>query len=323
MNEPLIPSTVVVSRFPVSSELFRTPVVLLTQASVLDDLTDLSLTLETLLRQPGVEPKNVIVFYNHSCCSPTRHLVDLFGFMSIAYSDSQEGDGTFDQLKDSLMTAQLLFPEANQLILLESHLILAPDFLPFFGQMIPVLSDPASGVQAVTAWNENGFEETAADAGLVWRAHSADYPPRFAVLIKRLQSFDGFTSHSSGGVSWSFQRRSSVPFIDERTGAADVLFPDVSRVSLMVPSLEANVREREVHAFVRRFLSRARSVNTDEDARITNINAVANRSSLEYDIRTAVSRSPAFSVAQAVALLPSLSQHAASDASSNQLNERS
>ena len=307
MNEPLIPSTV--SRIPVSNDLFKTPVLLLTQGSHIDEFSDLSLTLETLLRQPGIEPKNVIVFYNITCCPSIRHLVNLFGFMSIAYPEQPPGDEEqIDLLKDSLQTAQLLFPEANQLILMESHLILSPDFLPFFGQMIPILSNRESGIQAVSAWNENGLVKTSSDARIVFRADARLHGARLAVMIRRIPSFDDWNERSSKRPSWSFDPVPSLPFqkIASAHGAEPggyVLFPDVSRVSIIVASLQMDQQENTYHdAFIQEYLSKARTLNTDEDARILNLDLACNASSYESSIRKRISSQQKYSLDQAAIL---------------------
>lgn len=307
VNEPLIPSTV--SRIPVSNELFRTPILLLTQGSVVEEFSDLSLTLETLLRQPGIEPKNVIVFYNITCCPYVRNLVDLFGFMSIAYPEQPLGDREqIDLLKDSLQTAQLLFPEANQLILMESHLILSPDFLPFFGQMIPILSNRESGIQAVSAWNENGLIRTSTDARIVYRADAGLHGARFAVMVNRIRAFDNWDGRRSRSPSWSFGNVLSLP-LQKNDGAApaeQILLPDTSRVSVIVASLQGDREGRsKAHedSFIREYLSRSRSLNTDEDARILNVDIAYNASSYESYIRKLISSQQMFSLDEVISIL--------------------
>lgn len=308
VNEPLIPSTV--SRIPVSNELFRTPILLLTQGSHAEEFSDLSLTLETLLRQPGIEPKNVIVFYNITCCPYVRSLVDLFSFMSIAYPEQPPGDGEqIDLLKDSLQTAQLLFPEANQLILMESHLILSPDFLPFFGQMIPILSNRESGIQAVTAWNENGLIKTSTDARIVYRADAGLHGARFAVMVNRIGSFDDWGGRrTERSPSWSFGHLLSLP-LQKSDGAApgQILLPDTSRVSVIVASLqgdrEGGGNKPHEDAFIQKYLSRARSLNTDEDARILNVDLAYNASSYETSIRKLISSQQMYSLDEVISIL--------------------
>jgi hypothetical protein len=366
VNEPLIASTV--SRIPVSNELFRTPVLLLTQGSVMDEFSDLSLTLETLLRQPGIEPKNVIVFYNITCCPSVRHLVNLFGFMSIPYpeegqlqhqqqslvrdgveddsSSSNDGDGggdirdkaageaeQIDLLKDSLQTAQLLFPEANQLILMESHLILSPDFLPFFGQMIPLLSNSRqSGISFISAWNENGFLKTSSDETLVYRADARRHGARFAVMINRIASFDYWNrKNRQDRISWSFD--GSIPTlpvtgVDPDQSIPYVIFPDMSRVSIIVASLGVidqqrdsstkSAHHRQEDAFMRDYLSQARTLNTDEDARIVNTDDVVNASSHESSVRKLISsQQTTYNLNQGLSILTSSSSFSQADHQSN------
>lgn len=313
MNEPLIPSAV--SRTPVSNDLFKTPILVLTQAERVDHLSDLSLTLETLLRQPGIEPRNVIVFYNQSCCPSVRLLVDLFGFMAIAYPTDP-----VDLLKDSIQTAQLLFPDAGQLILLESHIILSPDFLPFFGQMMPILTDRDSGVVAVAAWNENGLARVSTDARVVYRMDATSHAARFAVMIKRLPSFHSFDQRIRKSASWSFSDPQDMSCLYDGavngSSARHILVPDVSRVSVIVASLESGDEKRPevgIDAFVQKYLSQARNVNTDDEVRIMNSKSLLNASSYESSIRDLMSSSRAsHSLPDAVSLIDSWSSTAAS-----------
>lgn len=321
INDPLVPSSVM--RIPVSVDLFKTPIILMTPPDSLYSMSDLSLTLETLVRQPGIEPKNVIVFYNSSCCEAVRHLVNLFGFMSAEYTQDQwqdlpgdsditststssstsdtgslgkegkisssssqsssssssvvsekatplhstsradasklfllkrswrnrhkqrqgrkrEDESDFESkynsderenvssnfgkkdagtrvkvnlFKDCIETTQLLFPEAEQLILIESHLILSPDFLSFFGQTMPLLvnsmKDASSGsnkIVAISAWNENGFLTSSSDPSLVYLGQVSNYIPRLAMMIPRVKDFNVLDFPSS--VSWSFDQYS-------------------------------------------------------------------------------------------------------------------
>ena len=330
VNEPLLPSTV--SRIPVPNDLFKTPILLLTQAESISETADLSLTLETLLRQPGIEPKNVIVFYNESCCAVVRHLVNLFGFMSASYAEQRlspesrshqiENHQRIDLLKDSLETAQLLFPDSNQLIIMEAHLILSPDFLPFFGQMIPLISDPSSGIIAVSAWNENGFMRTSSDPKLVFRSDARIHAARFAVMINRMRSFDHFDHRNSKIPSWSFDDLTSIPYPftagathdddgDNESDAPHIIFPDVSRVSLIVTSLSQEDRLKKQSPkslFFDQYMSRPRNINMDEETRISIPLTFHNVSSYEHSLRNLISSQPKYRLEEAIAILRSVGE---------------
>lgn len=456
----------------------------MTPPDSLHSMGDLSLTLETLVRQPGIEPKNVIVFYNSTCCEPVRHLVNLFGFMSAEYtqdswldsfnSDSDKGSGEERQnlsspstksvfllrkrtlwrnrhkklllqqqkkqhrknhsssrvsdshtnpmevgeekksdssnwdernekrhvkskvnlFKDSIETSQLLFPEAEELILLESHLILSPDFLSFFGQMMPLLAnsmkDPTAEstgnkIVAISAWNENGFLTSSSDPSLAYLAKVSNYIPRLAMMIPRVKDFDalnfppsvswsfdpysfhhqsnfvqttaignssesesdhnGSTSSSSrssntrtrtSSTSSSWTSSSSSPS-SSATGRREkyifnhaidlpsrqsgyIVFPDVSRVSLIVPrvrvqeynehpsmargeveSFENSVSDQtkdhqeqeQVKSFVSHYMTSPRYLNQEEEAKIPNVDTLTSLSSYELMIRTFIDQSSA------------------------------
>lgn len=332
INDPLTPSTI--SRIPLPSDLFKTPIIVLTSLSMRAN-EGLHVTLETLLRQPSLEPKNVVVFYDSSCCESIRLLAHLFGFMTSEYVLATEEEAImFNRddnmserttqtetkppktktrvIREALLTAQLLFPEANQLIVMESHVVLSPDFLPFMGQLIPLLSDSGTGVSVVSAWNENGFAGSSADPSLVFRASTASYYPRFAFMTRRLktttssfrfpQTTPPYLDNPNGmedasGAVKLLQHRLSLSFssfdtkgegedgqrdgwIDVVGARGDILFPDVSRLSVLMPSSE-NEETEEVVSFLNHFMTRARNINLEEDVTLatgTNLS-----SSLRYE----------------------------------------
>ena len=278
----------------ISSDLFKTPIIVLSSRT-LTGIKDLTLTLETLIRQTGIEPKNVVIFYDPSCCSSIKHLAKLFAFMTSEYC--KDCNTREEVILDALLTIQLLFPEGNQVIVIESHVILSPDFLPFFGQMIPVLTNDVT-LFAVNAWNENGFEATSSDANSVYRASSFLFPPRFAFMTKRLpwltptgrkrkqrketvSNTDDSLSFEEQGYQYTLLSPEEVRLNDSK----EVLVPDVSRISLLVTP-DASDTESEGNdydqnkrkSFLRHFLSHPRAISLQEETGITT-ETVANLSS--------------------------------------------
>lgn len=298
VNDPLTPSTVIPSsnndneKSLISSDLFKTPIMLLTERN-LKGIGDLTLTLETLIRQTGIEPKNVIVFYDRDCCSEVKHLANLFGFMSNEYILATQSPTSREQIfLDALQTTQLLFPEGNQIIIIESHCILSPDFLPFLGLLIPVLMADED-LLAVNVWNDNGFVITASESSLIYRASVKEYPPRFAFMIKRQEWLetllsvkdevvqeDGNTKTNQGSLSFEeggyfdvlFSRKSSN---NTEVTMKQVIVPDVSRISLLVSpneqfeQREGNNEDDGVHTkkaqFLKHYMSHQRLINMRED----------------------------------------------------------
>ena len=56
----------------------------------------------------------------------------------------------------------------RNMILIEEDHVVSPDFLYYFGQLVPVVHDDMS-IMAVSAYNDNGFPDAAQDNGLVYR----------------------------------------------------------------------------------------------------------------------------------------------------------
>jgi len=216
-----------------------------------------------------------------------------------------------------------MFPEANQLIVIESHVVLSPDFLPFMGQLISLLSDSTTGVSVVSAWNENGFAGSSADARLVFRASTASYYPRFAFMTKRLQttpssfwfprttppSLDNpnVVEDTSGAVK-QLQPRVSLSFscfdtkgeggngqredgwIDVVDARGDIIFPDVSRLSVLMPSSE-DEEAKEVLSFLNHFMTRSRNINLEEDVTLVAGPNLSSPSRYEDMIRSMIDES--------------------------------
>lgn len=394
-------------RLAVSVELFKTPIIIMTPGESISLLFDLTLTLETLLRQPGIEPKNVVIFYNSTCCESVKHLVNLFGFISAEYpsdeftlqestytessetsslnhrqqfnstgksdrvntiyyrsknrhrkvdklsspshhttyntlynkmirlnnsstftDDSTSATFPVNLFKHCLQTVHLLFPEAQQFILIESHLILSPDFLSYFGQMLPLLTSHSmtgdsvetSGnkIVAISAWNENGFTSSSSDSSVAYIAKVDNYKPRLAMMIPRIKHFDSISFPES--LTWSFDEsidiQKSLPrecsrtkFIYNHTvdcnavNSGYIVFPDVSRVSLIAPTFARTIKQRHrneisrsmrrIKSFTRHFMTSARKINLNEDIKISNMDIFHSIDTYELMVRTLIDQSSA------------------------------
>ncbi len=236
-NDPLIPSRIL-KFLPISNEIVKTPIIVLTGQSYSENIF-LPLTLETIVRQPGITPRNVIVFYDAIHCSSIASLADVFNFMATELFDSDRN------LENVLRTSEMLFPDAKAFILIDMNTILAPDFIPYMGQLLPFLLMDKSDIISISAFNDNGFENLSNDTGLVFRANASNYRPRFAAMFKRGFSFDKTTNFF-----WSF---SDTPIDDY------VVIPDVSRVLFL--NHESTPIENEVQNFILDFMQRKRAIN--------------------------------------------------------------
>ena len=249
MNDALTPSTILKGLPTSNSDILKTPIVVFTSRQKIHANIDLSFTLETLIRQAGLIPKNVVVFYSKKCCKSIEHLADLFGFMSQEYSL----DSSSNPLEEALFSIKLLFPEAKQMILIDSHVILAPDFLTFMSQMIAILNNPSSEIAAISSWNENGLMKSSSDPTLVFRASLHNYSPRFGIMIPT--DISNLTISDSDNClinSWSF---SDCLKLGE---GGEVIFPDLSRSYYVRPQVTESPEEEQFSSI---FMVNARSVN--------------------------------------------------------------
>lgn len=234
VNDPLITARIV-KFLPISNEIVKTPIIVLTAQTYAKNIY-LPLTLETIVRQPGVTPKNVIVFYDAINCPTIGIMTELFNFMSNDLPDF----GT--NLNEVLTTTELLFPDAKAFILIDINTLLAPDFIPYMGQLMPFLLINGSEIEAISAWNDNGFESVSNDTGVVYRVNSTHYRPRFAAMFRR-----GFRFDLNSNL-WSFTDYS----IEKNT-----IIPDVSRVLY----LNSESAQNEIQNFAFDFMQQKRSIN--------------------------------------------------------------
>jgi len=237
-NDALTPARIL-KFLPISTEILKTPIIVLTGQSYSENIY-LPLTLETIIRQPGIIPRNVIVFYDSAHCPLIASLAELFDFMSTEISDWERN------LEDVLGTTELLFPDSKAFILIDMNVILAPDFIPYMGQLLPFLLMDKSDIISISAWNDNGYENISNDSGLVYRANATNYRPRFAAMFRRGFSFDITTKFL-----WSFT---------DTTIPDHIVIPDVSRV-LFINHGSASTSPNEVQNFVLDFMQHKRSIN--------------------------------------------------------------
>ncbi|XP_054163875.1 protein O-linked-mannose beta-1,2-N-acetylglucosaminyltransferase 1-like, partial [Oppia nitens] len=191
VNDPLTPARIL-KYLPISNEIVRTPIIVITGPTYSQNIY-LSLTLETLIRQPGITSRNVIVFYDNVNCPLIADLAEVFDFMSNDLSDFGS------DLNEILRTTELLFPDSKAFILIDMNTILAPDFIPFMGQLMPFLLVSGSDIEAISAWNDNGFDSVSNDTSGIYRANGSNYMPRFAAMFRR-----GFAFNISSPYLWSF-----------------------------------------------------------------------------------------------------------------------
>lgn len=123
-----------------------------------------ALTLETLLRQPGINPKMVTVYY----MKPFVEIAELAALFQFRASPISQYETYKDQIEFVYESTWQNFPNADHVIILEEDLVLAPDFLFFMSQLLPLLGkDPT--LYSVSSWNDNGYMGVSSDPNVTYR----------------------------------------------------------------------------------------------------------------------------------------------------------
>ncbi|XP_042147794.1 protein O-linked-mannose beta-1,2-N-acetylglucosaminyltransferase 1 isoform X1 [Ixodes scapularis] len=205
IDNPLVPNP---SMKFTNSKIFTTPVIVMSG----EVIHHLPLTLETLIMQPGIDPRHVLVFHvpEHP---EVRDLCELFGFTAEQLDNSNLAKSC-DQFTEAFDTAERQFPDAVHFVVIEEGVILAPDFLAYLAQLLPLL-DLDSTISSISAWNDNGFEGISGKSRRVYRVESLT---GLAFLVRR-----GFPAQG-----WCERRFEQRP--EGSPSGGDSLSPDASRV---------------------------------------------------------------------------------------------
>ncbi|XP_054719036.1 protein O-linked-mannose beta-1,2-N-acetylglucosaminyltransferase 1-like [Uloborus diversus] len=212
VNDPLYPAPIWKQPSAIS-KIYDVPILVMSGS----DIQYLPLTLETLIRQPGIKPGNVAVFRLEKN-TIVSNLAELFGYTIETIYENQ----TYcDRVAEAFEIASAVFGDKKHFLLIGENAIMAPDFLYFMGQSLSIMNIDES-IAAVSALNENGFRTVSGDPSLAYRVESFT---SLAVLVK-----------------WNFITKSSCsnrsaidPLYLSTKITGDVLVPDVSRVTLAAP----------------------------------------------------------------------------------------
>ncbi|XP_025016078.1 protein O-linked-mannose beta-1,2-N-acetylglucosaminyltransferase 1-like isoform X2 [Tetranychus urticae] len=173
---------------------------------------------KTILRQPELKPNKVMVAIKANCHPSINQLIKVFSFEVF-----QTRTDNSQYLNTILDHVERFYRYAHQLILVDDSVVLAPDFLPFMGQLLPLLHYSDAKVNFISAWNENGFTNTSTDPSLVYRVDNAHYPIRLAFMIKRGTRL---STNQLDGSLWSLELFN----IQGNQIIGDGIIPDQSRV---------------------------------------------------------------------------------------------
>lgn len=231
-----------------NTDIYKIPIVVMSGLNV----NYLPTTLETLVRQPGVNPKIVVIYFlpQHP---EVAELSDLFGFMSEELTCNKS---PCDQALEAFSTTWNLFPDAPALLYIEENVVLSPDFLSYLGQLLHLLKlDPS--LDAISAFNDNGFSGVSGDPALV---HRVEHNSAVALLVRK----------NALNISSCTDRKERGQWLSEGLPLnGDTLIPDLSR-AVFIPS--TNSKDEKLRLYSEAIMNRKRETSLFSDIRIPNLN---------------------------------------------------
>ncbi|GAB6029125.1 hypothetical protein CHUAL_004903 [Chamberlinius hualienensis] len=200
--------------------IFSVPIAVLSGIS----LHSLPLTLETVIRQPGINPKMITVFYMPPLAEAVT-VAELFKVKSVSMNSLYSFE---DQVEFIFNYTVETHPDASHIIFLEEDLILAPDYLKYMAAMMPLLEkDPT--LYSISAWNDNGYKGSSSNSEIVYRVNGF---PGLAFMISKTT----YIRQMRGQMKQCCGQRPWIGWHLSPDDEVEMVVPDVSRV--MHPSYE-------------------------------------------------------------------------------------
>lgn len=141
----------------------------------------LSRSLFSILSADGVNPKMITVFIDGRF-EETMEVTKLYGVQGIYHTPVGVANARVSQNYRSSLSAVFAFnPDAKFAIVVEDDLQVSPDFFQYFSQTVELLdSDPS--LYCVSAWNDQGYENSCQDETLLYRVETM---PGLGWMLKR------------------------------------------------------------------------------------------------------------------------------------------
>ncbi|XKL65808.1 hypothetical protein PGB90_009228 [Kerria lacca] len=256
--------------------IFSTPIAII--VTEIDKNTEhidsLTMTLESLIRQPGIDPANVYVFYNGSN-NLIVELVNIFKFHLVSLNIKKEFDDNTCSVGYKITEAamKMLGRKERYVIIINSGLILSPDFLYFMSQLV-IIADIDRSIIGISAWNVNGYKTVSSNVNIVYRVR--DFPS-----IGFLVRSDICTKYCEVNIAHSCLNVSSMSVLLNKKIHPEVhiLVPDISRV-LWRPLSELN--EKYKNEYRRQIIVAERNTNTLPSVVLQDPNLLINASYYQH-----------------------------------------
>ncbi|XP_047230715.1 protein O-linked-mannose beta-1,2-N-acetylglucosaminyltransferase 1 [Girardinichthys multiradiatus] len=179
--------------------------------------------LRSLLSAHGVNPQMITVFIDGYYEEP-MDVVELFGLKGVQHTPISIKNARVSQHYKASLTATFnLHPDAGFAIVLEEDLDISVDFFSFLSQTIHLL-DQDDSLYCISAWNDQGYEHTAEDPGLLYRVESM--PGLGWVLKKSIYKDELEPKWPTPEKLWDWDMWMRMP---EQRRSRECIIPDVSR----------------------------------------------------------------------------------------------
>lgn len=137
--------------------------------------------LRSLLSAHGSSPNMITVFIDGYFEEPLE-VTKLFGLRGIQHTPIGVKNARISQHYKASLTATFnLFPDAKYAIIIEEDLDVSADFFRYFSQTVHLLEEDKS-IYCISAWNDQGYEHTSQDPGLLYRVETM---PGLGWILKR------------------------------------------------------------------------------------------------------------------------------------------
>ncbi|RWS31306.1 hypothetical protein B4U80_07268 [Leptotrombidium deliense] len=179
--------------------------------------------LRSLLSAQGANKEMITVFIDGYFEEPLE-VTKLFGLRGIQHTPIGVKNARISQHYKASLTATFnLFPSAQFAIILEEDLDVSPDFFSYFNQTKRLLEEDDS-IYCISAWNDQGYEQTAEDPTLLYRVETM---PGLGWMLKRSLYKDELESRwPTPEKLWDWDMWMRLPEIRKDR---DCIVPDVSR----------------------------------------------------------------------------------------------